>query len=162
MPFCGGESDPGTIINQAWGKPSPWSECNWSMLPIIGSDVCDLQHFMNSAADGRGPGSGQEQTALGRLALWQGQPQLWFGCYSAWPPTAPAACLPELTATAALMKSGGKHESRLSRDHHIWETQKNRHDGNGAKFLCLLLFNKERERERRRGKRGAPSNKMHV
>lgn len=51
------------------------------------------------------------------------------------------------------MKSGGKHESRLSRDHNIWETQKNRHDGNGAKFFCLLLLHenwnkKERERER--------------
>lgn len=150
MPLLWGEFGPCTIINQVWGKPSPQSECNWSMLPIIGSDVCDLQHFMNSAADGRGPGSRQEQTGYGRLALWQGQPQLWFGCYSARPPTAPAACLPDRTAIAALMKSGGKHECRLSGDRNIWETQKKRHDGNGAKFFCLLLFNKKREKREER------------
>ena len=46
------------------------------------------------------------------------------------------------------MKSGGKHECRLSGAHNIWETQKDLHDGNGAKFFRLLLFNKKKEKER--------------
>ena len=59
------------------------------------------------------------------------------------------------TATAALMKSGGKHECRLSRAHNIWETQKDLHDGNGAKFFRLLIFNKKREGERREREPGS-------
>lgn len=52
------------ITNVSLLNTAPQSEFNWSMLPIIGSDICVLQHFMNSETDGLWPGSSGEQTGV--------------------------------------------------------------------------------------------------
>lgn len=115
---------------------------------------------MNSAADGRGPGRGENRLGKAGWHSDEGGPAAARVLLSR-PPRCPSSLPSPSRGRAALMKSGGKHESRPCRDHSLRETQKNPHDGNGAKFFCLLLSNKKREKEGERRER-EPANKMHI